>query len=315
MATKSTALAPVEDEHQLPAQSGISLGGGVVASLPEIMQLAEVMAGATTLPQSYRKPADIMAAALTAAQLRLPLMTVINGTHMINGKVTLSADLMAGVARGSGEVESWQEEEIKDGYRASATRKGGTSLMVTFTLADAKSAGLEGGNWKKFPGDMCRARAISRLCRRLFPDILAGMYSPDEMEDAAARQAPTPRRVDSDPGVIDAEFEPADDTPTRTHPDTVKRLRAMMASVDQATCADEVQQRRRELGQAVEDAMASGRLVKGGSTHTDAVQCLADGLRRQREMRVDEKRQNGPDPWAEPDTADDGDAAPSDREA
>jgi len=266
---QSTALAAVVDDQRLPAQTGIDVGGGVIASLPQVMQLAECLAGAATLPQAYRKPADIMAAALTAAQLRLPLMTVINGTHIINGKVTLSADLMAGVARGSGEVEEWREGEIEHGYECYARRKGGTELTVRFTLADAKVAGLSGGNWQKFPGDMCRARAISRLCRRLFPDILAGMYSPDEMDDSAA-PVPQQRRGDTATGeVIEAEFEqPAPTGWAKSAKPTTEKarkgLRAAMAELAKARTEDDIVYYANHLNDLM--TRGAGQVKAGGET-------------------------------------------------
>jgi len=189
MSDKSTAIAAVEPSAAT-RPGGIDIGGGNFVTLDSAMALANQLSGAATLPPAYRKAPDIMAAMLTAAQLQLPLMTVINGTHVINGKVTLGADLMVGACRGSGQVASWREGPTKDGYEVDATRTDGTQMKVEFTDADAKAAGLTGGNWQKFRGDMLRARAVSRLCRRLFPDILAGVYSREEMDGDVAPTAP-----------------------------------------------------------------------------------------------------------------------------
>lgn len=181
----STELVPVPVpvEHLQPAPAtGIDVGAGYLVTLDVAIELADRMAGAATLPQSYRKSADILVAMLTAQQLRLPLMAVIQGSHVINGKVTLGAELMAAAVRGTGQLGSWAEEETKDGYRVTASRRDGSSLSVEFTDADAKAAGLTGGNWQKFRKDMLRARAVSRVCRRLFPDVLAGVYSDEEMD-------------------------------------------------------------------------------------------------------------------------------------
>jgi hypothetical protein len=47
---------------------------------------------------------------------------------------------------------------------------------------DAKAAGLLGrGPWSKHRAEMLRARAKSNLARLVFPDVLAGVYSPGEL--------------------------------------------------------------------------------------------------------------------------------------
>ena len=47
----------------------------------------------------------------------------------------------------------------------------------------AERAGLvkPNSNWLKIPTDMLVARAQSRLCRMVYPDLLAGLYTPDEL--------------------------------------------------------------------------------------------------------------------------------------
>ncbi len=219
--SETTALT-VAEERPMQVQQGIDIGGGVVVTIDTAMRIAERMAGATTLPEHYREPSDLMAAVLTSAQLRMPLMTVINGTHMIKGKVTLSADLMAGIVSSSGLLDSWDEGETETGYYVTGTRRGRGSLTVEFTDADAKAAGLTGDNWRKFRTDMLRARAMSRLCRRLFPDILAGLYSDEEMGADLQPAQPTDQRQPRDADdEIEGEFV---ETPEKSDADTIRRL-------------------------------------------------------------------------------------------
>jgi hypothetical protein len=61
------------------------------------------------------------------------------------------------------------------------------AMEATFTMEMAQQAGLVGkSNWKKHPDDMMWARAVSRLCRRLFADCFAGAsYVPEEVEATA----------------------------------------------------------------------------------------------------------------------------------
>jgi hypothetical protein len=64
-------------------------------------------------------------------------------------------------------------------------------MTVEFTMEQAKRVVskqgkplVEGRAWKNYPEDMLWARAVSRLCRRLFPDLLSGMtYTPSELSE------------------------------------------------------------------------------------------------------------------------------------
>lgn len=253
-----TAVIPAAGAS-VQSERGVDLGGGVVVTFDTALAMADRLAGAVTLPQAYRKAPDIVAAILTAAQLRLPLMTVINGTHVINGKVTLGVDLMVGAVRGSGLVESWSEVELDDGYQASATRTDGSSLTVSFTDKDAEAAGLKGGNWAKFRKDMMRARAVSRLCRRLFPDVLAGVYSQEEMQDATRDPAPASAPPASAPhdDVVDAEFD--DDAPKSDH----KLVAILMAMFGEVLDIPEYEEARAMRTEAL-DLYKSARHERGG---------------------------------------------------
>lgn len=60
---------------------------------------------------------------------------------------------------------------------------------ASFTLDEAKQAGLLGkDNWKSYPADMLRARAAFRLARQVYPDVLANVYSPDELLEIRERE-------------------------------------------------------------------------------------------------------------------------------
>jgi hypothetical protein len=61
----------------------------------------------------------------------------------------------------------------------------GETYVASFSVDDAKNAGLfkAGGGWDKYPEDMCFARALSRLARRLFPDVIGTAYVEGEIED------------------------------------------------------------------------------------------------------------------------------------
>jgi hypothetical protein len=75
-------------------------------------------------------------------------------------------------------VESTDEKCVIRG-----TRLDGDHATVSYTLDDAKKAGLvkPSGGWVKNPKDMCFARAISRLARQIAPDVIGGCYVEGEI--------------------------------------------------------------------------------------------------------------------------------------
>lgn len=125
----------------------------------------------------------ILACVLYGRELGLGPMQSLEGIHMIDGRPSLAAATKLKRAREAGHSitgESSDERASVTGTRAD----NGDSITVTFTIDDAKRANLLGkDNWKKYPADMLWARAVSRLCRRLFDDVPGAlMHDPDEVE-------------------------------------------------------------------------------------------------------------------------------------
>lgn len=134
---------------------------------------------------SLNGKAGIFSIMLYARELGLPPMQcIMGGMHNIQGKITISAQLMNAMIRKAGhklEIDSNELRCIINGIR----KDNGESCKVSFTVEDAKKAGIykEGGGWAKYPSDMCFARALSRLARRLFSDVIGTAYVEGEIEE------------------------------------------------------------------------------------------------------------------------------------
>lgn len=166
------------------------------------------------VPRAYRgKPADIFACVLLGRQLGIGDMHALRAIHVVDGKATISAELMTALVRQRGHsITADQQEgrvEIK-GRRAD----NGDEMTVTWTKQMAERAGLMGkDNWKRYPEAMLWARGVSQLCRMLFPDVLAGVsYTSDEAElspeqriDETFGVVNVPRQSDLPDDTIDAE--------------------------------------------------------------------------------------------------------------
>lgn len=176
-------------------------------SLAEAKDLAQTLAGARTIPEALQKsPADVLAIVMAGAELGLAPMQSVRALVLIKGKPTLSADAMGALVKSRRDVCTYLRVVHSDGQRATfeTLRVGDPSpTTMGFTLEEAKQAGLTGGdNWRKFPAAMLRARALSAICRAVYPDLLLGVYDPDELAPQQAEKDVTPAApVNAQPAV------------------------------------------------------------------------------------------------------------------
>jgi len=134
---------------------------------------------------SYGGQPGIMMTILAARELGVPPMLALNGgISNIMGKLEISARLMNAMMRRAGVkitiMESTDDRCVLRGQRGD----NGDSAVVSYSLEDAKKAGLvkPSGGWVKNPKDMCFARAISRLARQIAPDVIGGCYIEGEIK-------------------------------------------------------------------------------------------------------------------------------------
>lgn len=175
-------------------------------SLAEAKELASTLATARTIPEALQKsPADVLAIVMAGAELGLAPMQSLRGLVLIKGKPTLSADAMGALVKSRRDVCQYLMLEHSDATRATyRTRRVGDpqDTVMGFAAEDAQRAGLNGDNWRRFPAAMLRARALSAICRAVYPDLLLGVYDPEELatEPRDVTPPPTatpPRRVHS----------------------------------------------------------------------------------------------------------------------
>lgn len=124
--------------------------------------------------------------AATGRDLGLSYTAALRLFHIIEGRPALSADGMVAIVLASGQCDYFETvESTHEAATVKTRRKGRGERTMSFTAAEAKQAGLAGkGNWAKYPAAMLRARAKSALARDVYPDLLAGIYDPDELSTA-----------------------------------------------------------------------------------------------------------------------------------
>jgi len=153
------------------------------ANFDLILRQAEVLANSTIIPAAYRRKApDIVAAGLAGRAYGWDVMTSMRQFHVIEGTASLRPESMLGLVRQAG--HSVTVEVHPDGAVAHGTRADtGDEHSASFTMVDAEAAGLAGKkNWKQYRDAMLTWRAVAKLCRVLFPDVVLGAgYVPEEL--------------------------------------------------------------------------------------------------------------------------------------
>jgi len=175
------------------------------ASMGELMQFARLVADSELVPKDYRnKPGNVVIAIQMGSDVGLSPMQAIQAIAVINGRATLWGDTMLAVVQASPlcvDVVEMSEADIrKQGFaKCTAKRQGREDKTSTFSIEDAKTAGLWGkqGPWTTAPARMLKMRARAFALRDQFPDVLRGIASAEEQVDiiearVVSMDTPTP---------------------------------------------------------------------------------------------------------------------------
>jgi hypothetical protein len=169
-----------------------------VELLPVAVELAKAVADTEFVPKQLRhNPAAIAACILYGDEVGLGPMQSLAKIAMVDGKPTLFAEAQRGLVLSRGH-EMWIEENSNTRVTW-AGRRSSSDLIIraTWTLDDAKQAGLAGKhNWKSYPRQMLSARASADLVRLLFADVTGGLAAAEEFDAGEQR----PEILSPDPG-------------------------------------------------------------------------------------------------------------------
>jgi hypothetical protein len=153
-----------------------------VQQLPigELMNMAKAFAESGMFTD-VKSAAQAIVKIQAGQEIGIPPFAAMTGIHIIQGKPTIGAGLIASRLKGSGKydykvIEASEKICSIDFYQGAD--KIGNS---TFTIEDARKAGTK--NIEKFPKNMLFARAISNGVKWYCPDIFSGpVYVPEEMQ-------------------------------------------------------------------------------------------------------------------------------------
>lgn len=171
--------------------------------LPEIRQWAELFV-ASGIFKDARDVAKACVKIQAGQELGLPPFASMRGFDIVEGRPAPNAGLTAALIGRSGRYAYTVLESTADVCRLGWTRDGERIGESSFSIEEARQAGLAGkGAWKSYPADLLFARALTRGARRYCADLFLGsIYTPEEL--GAADDMGAPIAEDADNAAADA---------------------------------------------------------------------------------------------------------------
>lgn len=191
--------AITKSEAKVPVSAGGHVAALVPQSLDEAYRVSQAIAASGLAPKGFERPEQIMVAIMAGAELGLAPFQSLQSFAVVNGRPTLWGDGLMAVARAGGvRVKEWVEGAGDDAVaHCEVTRESGEVITRTFSVAQAKKAGLWGkqGPWQSYPTRMLSMRARAYALRDGCADMLRGFQVREEVEDYEPIRDVTPRQT------------------------------------------------------------------------------------------------------------------------
>jgi hypothetical protein len=178
-----------------------------IVPLNDTLQLGKVLAESGFFADS-RSASQAVVKVLAGREIGFGPVASMTGINIIQGRVSLSANIMAAAVKRSGRynfrVREMTEAVCKIEFFERNGDKWESIGVSAFTDTDARKAGTK--NMDKYPRNMLYARAMSNGVRWYCPDVTGGpVYTPEELG----------AQVDGDGDVIDTTARVVSNTPAQ----------------------------------------------------------------------------------------------------
>lgn len=188
-AVETEVMAPAMQQNVLPMPQKREQFSLAPRTLTEAMEFAKMMADSEMVPKNFRgKPGDVMIAVQMGAEVGLSPMAAIQNIAVINGKPGIYGDAGKGILLAAGCIVEEDDIEIVKATgraRCKVTRRGRPPVERTYTIDNAKTAGLwnKDGPWKTNPERQMAWRAFWFAARDAAADLLKGLGGAEELAD------------------------------------------------------------------------------------------------------------------------------------
>lgn len=247
-------------------------------SLPDQMSISKALAQSDIIPMSYRgKAANVLVAMQFGQSMGLSAAESLYRINVIQGKPTMSAELVAAQVRKAGHKLRIKKDEKNMRATCTIVRCDDPDypFVVTRDAAWAHQMKLDTkDNYQKQPLTMLTWRAITACAREACPEALFGVvYTPDEMFDFASTEHMPKNSPDKPQDTIelDAEQISVEPQPTPQNgsqaPDGLQTIRNLFGAYRQARGGIDSAVASAELAavmgaQSMNDALTDAQIAK-----------------------------------------------------
>jgi hypothetical protein len=151
--------------------------------MADIQKMAQVAADSKMF--GFKNQAEAMAIMLLCQAEDMHPAIAMRDYHVIQGRPALKSDAMLARFQTSGGKVNWTSytDEVVTGV---FSHPQGGEVSISWTMEMAHRLGFtKKENWRNYPRAMLRARCISEGIRTVFPACVAGVYTPEEVQDFA----------------------------------------------------------------------------------------------------------------------------------
>ncbi|EAP0944730.1 recombinase RecT [Salmonella enterica] len=197
----------MSNDIAITSQPGATVGTAAAIFSPEgmdrLVRFATLMADSkATVPQHLAgKPSDCLAVTMQAAQWGMNPFAVAQKTHVVNGTLGYEAQLVNAVVSSSNLLSTrlnyrWDGDWSKVNGKSdkspsltvtvSAVLKGESEpreLTISMAQAGVRNSPL----WEQDPRQQLAYLCVKRWARLHAPDVLLGVYTPDELQETTPR--------------------------------------------------------------------------------------------------------------------------------
>lgn len=148
----------------------------------EVQGMAKVFHSAGVF-KDVTSEAQAVVKIMAGAELDLPPLYSMQNFYLVKGKIGTSANTLAYLVKRGGKYNYTVTAHDDTKCVIIFTENNKEIYTSTFTIEDAKKAGLTGNpTWTQYPRAMLFSRALSQGARIACPDAIGGVYTKEELD-------------------------------------------------------------------------------------------------------------------------------------
>ncbi len=175
-----------------PPTALVPMTGGRGVTLAEAKVLAEDVFQSNLFPKKITRASQALVIMLTGRELGIGFMASLRAIYIIDGQVSLSADLQKALVKRHGQSRFTYDQG--EGYCELCAERLDTGESITVRwdrerverskVSFSRKKGVK-DNWAHHEPQMLRHRCDSEATGILWPDVVLNVYAPEELEFAA----------------------------------------------------------------------------------------------------------------------------------